>query len=136
MNDAMTQFYAEPITRGIAGCDLNDYYEESKDFVFRSCPSQGLNGWARFDFRMFWYNAPAAPVRFDDFLFSFGNSQFSKSNRCSVGVIPNFDVPGPSPCEVLDYGATVTPEPSVAMLLAPALASLGIVARRRRRTIT
>lgn len=72
---------------GIVGCngpELSPY--PLTEFAIQTCPSQGLDGWAKVDFTLRhggYGNVPKQkPVRFKDFLFSFGDKAGA---RCTIG---------------------------------------------------
>jgi hypothetical protein len=69
---------------GIVGCDgpLSEY--PLAFFAFQTCPANGLDGWVRVDFLLRHLgNSPStAPVRFHDFLFSFGDLS---AGTCRIG---------------------------------------------------
>ena len=77
-------FYSYP-GGGIVGCNV-DQGNPPYWFSFQTCPSQGVDGWVKFDFvlrRLTGFAASQPPVRFDDFLFSFGD--FFSGGRCTIG---------------------------------------------------
>ena len=69
---------------GIIGCDGRVPEFPLEFFSFQTCPSEGLDGWVRVDFKLRRVGPFASnePVRFRDFRFSFSNFN---GNRCSIG---------------------------------------------------
>lgn len=69
---------------GIVGCDGPVPEFPLEFFAFHTCPARGLDGWVRVDFKLRHFGlAPSkAPVRFHDFLFSFGSLAGAK---CTIG---------------------------------------------------
>jgi hypothetical protein len=66
---------------GIVGCEV----DLSPFFVFQTCPSQGFDGWVKAEFtlrRNIEWVGVRPPVRFDDFLFTFGDFT---GPRCTIG---------------------------------------------------
>ena len=69
---------------GIMGCDGAIPQFPLSFFSFQTCLTSGLDGWVRVDFKLFHngQDPSPAPVRFHDFVFSFGKLGGSS---CSVG---------------------------------------------------
>jgi len=88
-------FVAE-IGSGIVGCDIAPA-NPPLWFSFRTCPSGGMDGWVRVDFtlRRVGEEASNAPVRFNDFEFSFGDH--NSGQFCTIGGDK------PETCTVLPY---------------------------------
>ena len=98
-----SDLFSAEIGSGILGCDVAAA-NPPLFFTFRTCLSEGLDGWVRVDF-VLWHNGsdPSnAPVRLHDFEFAFGDG-FSAGHYCTIGGEQ------PATCTVLPYSKVVSP---------------------------
>ena len=129
-----TTYYTEN-SGGVMGCNLGRYESPLRGWGWQTCPEQGLNGWVKFDFALWWAEQSGAPrfVSADDFFLTMGAASSSSDYQCAYGRRIGVEVPVRR-CASYDYDAPlVTPEPATIVLLASGMGVLGLAVHRRRR---
>lgn len=142
-------WYGWDIGQGLAGCNGNQsalpdgriYY----GFDYRTCPTQGLNGWLQLDFHVATLDYATgfrSPLTtFSDFAFTIGLQQWpdggipdGPSEYCSFGDFGTGMPANGTNCGVFAYPSAITPEPGTLSLFALGAAGLAGWRRRRRRS--
>lgn len=133
---SLSTTYSTDNSGGVVGCNLGRYASPLRGWGWQTCPENGLNGWVKFDFALWWAEQSGAPrfVNADDFFLTMGASNTLSDYQCGYGKRIGVEVPIRR-CASFDYDAPiVTPEPATVVLLATGIGVLGIGVRRRRRS--
>lgn len=129
-----TTYYTDN-SGGVMGCNLGQYASPLRGWGWQTCPEQGVNGWVKFDFALWWAEQSGAPrfVTGDDFFLTMGGANSNFDYQCAYGKRIGVEVPVRR-CASFAYDAPiVTPEPATVVMLATGIGVLGIGALRRRR---
>lgn len=127
--------YSTDNSGGVVGCDLGPYASPLRGWGWQTCPEQGVNGWVKFDFALWWAEQSGAPrfVTGDDFFLTMGAANSNFDYQCAYGKRIGVEVPVRR-CASFAYDAPiVTPEPATLVMLATGIGVLGVGAARRRR---
>ncbi|MEP7382715.1 MAG: PEP-CTERM sorting domain-containing protein [Gemmatimonadota bacterium] len=131
---SLSTTYSTDGSGGVMGCNLGRYASPLRGWGWQTCPEQGLNGWVKFDFALWWAEQSGAPhfVTADDFFLTMGAANTSSDYQCGYGRRIGVEVPIRR-CASFDYdGAIVTPEPATVVLLASGIGMIGLGMLRRR----
>ena len=133
--------YSTDNSGGVMGCNLGRYASPWVGWGWQTCPKQGLKGWVKFDFALYWAEQVGVTPRFvtgNDFFLTMGGVNTSADYFCGFGRQIGIDPPVTAcPDEIYD-AAIVTPEPATVLLLATGILWLGggsLVRRRQRRDV-
>ena len=131
--------YSTDNSGGVMGCNLGHYASPFVGWGWQTCPKQGLNGWVKFDFALYWAEQVGVTPRFvtgNDFYLTMGGVNTSDDYFCGFGRQIGIDPPVTACPDAIYDAAIVTPEPATVLMLATGMLWLGggsLVRRRKRR---